>query len=101
MMATLLQRMLTRRLRKRLTLAGWLGLATLLALYGITMCVALLGGVSMRSLVIPALRFLIRPIEIASFAGYPLVCWLGWRRRSLVPSWNPRDGTVAAPFLEE
>jgi len=99
-MAILLQRWRSRRLRKRLALIGWLCLAAIIALYGITMFVALVGGVNLRPLVLPALRLLVRPIEIAAVVLYPLVCWLGWFRRSLAPSWDLGEGVTRAPFLE-
>lgn len=99
-MAILLQRLRSRRLRKRLALIGWLCLAAFIALYGIIMFIALVGGVNLRPLVIPVLRLLVRPLEIAALVLYPLVCWLGWFRRSLAPSWDMGEGATGAPFLE-
>ena len=43
------------RMRKRLTLICWLILAAFLALYGVTMCLALLGGVNLHPILIPLL----------------------------------------------
>ena len=72
---SLLQRLRSPGLRKRLTLICWLILAAFLALYGVTMCLALLGGVNLHPILIPLLKALIRPLEIGACLMYPLACW--------------------------
>ena len=88
---SLLQRLRSPGLRKRLSLICWLILAAFLALYGVTICLALLGGVNLHPILIPLLKALIRPLEIGACLMYPLACWLGWTRRSLaaiLSRWN-------------